>query len=723
MTDENFLDFIYGPQKGFICINTRSDDGSLDSERWLKWPEEKTFANKYNRIRSLEDVYCSVTVFSQPERSREDSAATTRVVWADADTCDPSNFRVQPSVIVQTSAGRWHVWWVLDMPVPASQAQDVARRIAYAHREQGCDVGWTLTKILRVPGTSNTKTDPPSPVTATYTDTVYTLDELLAAYPDDVEASTVQSGPVPEPLSEDECLALEADLEIWGLADLYVSRPQEGQSWSERAYRLELDMFRNGWTPQQVYSMMLRSPANKYNPDSAGLRTQTGVRIPKRHNPEAVLWAEVQKAYAEISEFPDPEPLPKTERPSFLSVDERALLADNPSWIDSYVSWALSRSPQSAPEYHHLLAYLLLSVALSDRISMHLKWGKTHPNLWGLIVGDSTRTRKTTAVNLFLSCVHRIERLDMSVLDIGSDATAEALVQVLGKRDGMVSLLHTDEVAEFFKENLVKNYRVGSLGTFTKVYDGDVPVVLRASKDSGNTTRAQSRFCFLGSGIRDEIAKNLTRDFFASGFLIRETWAVADPPRYQKGDSDLQEAQPDDKGNYDVDRDEMLAPVFAARTKFAHGTTMVLDPEALNRINKFADDLHTAAARIGDDILLAGVERLRDSVLKAAMLLSAVYKETTVGIYPTLCAIKQGEAWFNALVRMLGEVSNTEFGRKQDQVYKFIVSGDNHMQSESAIWRKFTMKPQEFNEVMTALQKAGLVRRSQSAQGKWEGLI
>lgn len=718
----SFFETIWAGQHGWVTINTKSDTGELDSERWLRWPEDSKFIEKYSDIRSSEDVYLSVAVFSEQERSNRDLNATTNVVWADADTCAPENFRVPPSVVVQTSTGRWHVWWVLDAPVAAAMAQDVAKRIAYAHKAQGCDLGWSSTKLLRVPGTSNTKTDPPFEVTATYTNRVYTLDELFEVYPEPAEVVSVSDAPVPIPLTEDECLALEPDLDLWGLADLYVSRPPEGASWSERAYRLECDMFRNGWDPRTVYSMMLRSPANKYNPDNAGQHTATGVRIPRRHNPEEVLWREVQTAWSEFSATDYVDPQPPTERPTLLTLDERELLSDNPSFVDNYVTWALSRSPQSAPEYHHSLAWMLLSTTLADRVFMELKWGRMHPNLWTIIVGDSTRTRKTTAANLFLSCVHRIESLDMGELDIGSDTTTEALVQVLGKRDGMVSLLHTDEIAGFFKENYVKNYRAGTLEQFTSIYDGTVPVVLRATKDSGNRRRARAIFNFLGVGIRSRVAEALSRDFFESGFLLRMTWAVADPPRYQRGDSDLALNEPDDVGNYDADRDELLNPIFDVRAKLPNPVAMTLAPDALERINTFAHAAHVYAQRFNDDILDAAVDRLRDSVLKSAMLLSIIYGEREIGLYSALCAIRQGEAWFASLNRMLGEVSNTEFGRRQDQVEKFVASGDNHMQSESAIYRKFTLKPQEFNEVMTALQKAGRVRRSPHAAGKWEVL-
>src|SRR5690606_13445514 len=114
---ETFFDSIYGDSEGFIDIVTRSDDGDLVSERWFEWPKDKSAVLKYCTVRNDEDVYCSVAVFSNELRSKEDVNAVARTVYADADTCHPSNFRIPPSIVVETSPGRWHCWWVLDEEV------------------------------------------------------------------------------------------------------------------------------------------------------------------------------------------------------------------------------------------------------------------------------------------------------------------------------------------------------------------------------------------------------------------------------------------------------------------------------------------------------------------------------------------------------------------------------------------------------------------------------
>lgn len=395
------------------------------------------------------------------------------------------------------------------------------------------------------------------------------------------------------------------------------------------------------------------------------------------------------------------------------------MVNDNPCWVDRYVEWGLSKSPDSAPTYHRTFGYMTLSTAFADRFYVHLRWGATHPNLWCLVLGDSTRTHKSAAMNAFLRCVKVIEEADMGQIDIGSDVTIEALVNELGKRDKQVSLIHTDEVAGFFTENMTKNYRAGTTEAFTKLYDGEVPVVLRATKGSGNRNRAETRLNFVGVGIRKRVAEILSRPHFESGFLMRMVWSVADPPRYKKGDSDLQLGS-DDGPMFDHALTDLMMPVLTRRSviNVDNAVQVKVEQDALERLNKFTHDLHVAA---DDEVLDAAVDRLRDSVLKAASLL-AYLDESPVTLYHVWHAIRQGELWFNDLRRMLGEVSSSSFEHTMNEVNRFIAAGDNHQRLESAIYRKFAFKPTEFNEVMSGLQKAGYIRRVPNAAQRWESI-
>jgi hypothetical protein len=81
-------------------------------------------------------------------------------LWADLDICHPDKLKVAPSIVVESSPGRWQAYWLLAEPIDKYGAENIAHRIAYWHKDDGCDQsGWDLTQLLRVPGTPNYKYD------------------------------------------------------------------------------------------------------------------------------------------------------------------------------------------------------------------------------------------------------------------------------------------------------------------------------------------------------------------------------------------------------------------------------------------------------------------------------------------------------------------------------------------------------------------------------------
>ena len=733
---KRFYEAIYGDSTGWVAVVTRSEySQDPDSEKWLELPRQFDYMVKYSELRAVEDVYCSTAVFSDKMRTKADTGAKSRVVYADADTCDPENFRLPPSIVVQTSEGRWHCWWVLDEEVSAAQASEASHRIAIAHEAQGCDKsGWIVSKILRVPGTTNSNHETPEPVTAYYSGQVYTLDTINDVYRDiDLTPRVTLTGERPEPVSQARLNELEQELETAGLSSLYLEKPHEGQSWSERLFKLELELFRMGMNPQEVFSVAKESSCNKYNPEYAGQHTQTGVSIPRRNDPDGVLWADVQKAYAEYEatkDIPTEEVIRKVAaKAEFLSIDERRLLKERPCFVDEYVAWVATRT-DSAETYQRTLSFLLLSSIFGNRGFISTPWGGTNLNIWALILGDSTHTRKTTAVKLYLKVLHAYEGITASMIDIGDDVTTEALLKTLGTRDGQVSVLHTDEVSGFFKENMAKNYRVGTLETFTALYDGEVPVVLRATKDSGNKNRARTVFNFVGIGIREHVAHILTKEHFESGFLARALWSVADPPAWSVQDEHLPLLDNTEDDEIEYNRDEqvdLFASDLAVRASLWSDTQpskFRFDKSAKTRINKWTED----GARYlidsdSDKVLRTAYDRLKWSVTKAATLLAMYDQSKTVTMTHTLHALAQAELWFNDMIRMSAEVSSSDFERRCDDVEQFISSGESRMRIESSVRKKFArLKPAECDEVIKALMLQGRIRRSPQARTKLEAL-
>ena len=146
----DIFELAYGEATGWAALIT--DLGTEHpAHRWVEWPREAKFIRRYVELRKNEDVYFTTTLYDGEERRTAEHATFGQVVYADADTCHPSKFRLPPSAVVETSPGKYHAYWRMDKVMPAATLAELSRLIATAHRDDGCDAGWIMTKILRVP--------------------------------------------------------------------------------------------------------------------------------------------------------------------------------------------------------------------------------------------------------------------------------------------------------------------------------------------------------------------------------------------------------------------------------------------------------------------------------------------------------------------------------------------------------------------------------------------
>lgn len=720
-----FLTTIYSGLEGYAPLVTRDEDGNLTSEKWFNLPDEFATMVKYANVRADEDLYYTPSVYRTPTRT--DKNATSRIVYTDADTCPPGKFRVPPSIVLETSPERYQALFVLDEIVPASEVSETSHRLAIAHKDDGCDIsGWITSKLLRVPGALNTKYAEPYTVTATYGGDVYTLDTINDVY-SDIETGhrVIATSDTPKPITGDKFLELENVILAHDLTNLYIHTPEPGQSWSNLAFRLELELFRAGLNELEVFSLMREAACNKFDPEkSEGHTTQSGQPIGKHNNPDAALWQQVRAAWAEFQETDGGigddivKPERATTKAVFLTEDERAHIKANPCFVDEYTAWVRSRT-QSAETYQRSFGWMLLSSVFGGRAYLPMKYREEKLNLWLLVLGNTTTSYKSTALKFYLRMVHAVEEQLGITIDIGSDATAEALIKSLGERDGQVSLLHTDEVNGFFQEVLTKNYRMGTLESYTALYDGAVPVVQRATKDAGNSKRADTVFQFAGVGIREKVAKTLTREHFESGFLARMLWTIADPPPRKPGEDRMEFADEEGGVEYDAERQRLLSTLIKRVKKWSGKPRPIRsDQPSQDRYHEWRTAAQTIVAGSYDkEVLEPSLERMSLSVLKASALIAMYNWHETITLTDTLHAIAQAELWFNDMVRMAREVSSSDFERKLNEFETFVGSG----KSDAAVRTRFAnVRPNEYREIMDSLRLQGRIRVSKDDRARWE---
>lgn len=111
------------------------------------------------------DCYFVPSVLGGPRRNKA-SYKESRVVWVDFDTPTETGQvptgEFEPSVVVSSSPGKYHMYWLLDSPEGPFPVEGANK---FLIQELGGDKsGFDCTQLLRVPGTLNYKYDPPNSV-------------------------------------------------------------------------------------------------------------------------------------------------------------------------------------------------------------------------------------------------------------------------------------------------------------------------------------------------------------------------------------------------------------------------------------------------------------------------------------------------------------------------------------------------------------------------------
>lgn len=145
------------------------------------------------------DIYFCPNAFSEPRRHTE-FALCSRHAHCDIDNADPSGYDPVPNILWETSPGRFQGIWIWLGTAEGRIAEQYSKNIVY--KQGGDKGGWSITKMLRVPGTLNHKSDYNRPVV-----TLRAYDEQPQVLPSSmsrIEKPKVGQKPMSGPASGDD---------------------------------------------------------------------------------------------------------------------------------------------------------------------------------------------------------------------------------------------------------------------------------------------------------------------------------------------------------------------------------------------------------------------------------------------------------------------------------------------------------------------------------------
>jgi len=710
-----FFKILFRESKGFICIASRENKPKAHfEEKFFRYTEDLETMLEYINIQSAKgDVWFSPMLYDSPRRAK-DTVLPCLAAWADLDQCHPDKLMIQPSITLESSPGRYQALWRFTEETNPYDAEDISKRIAYYHADEGVDKsGWDLTQLLRVPLTANYK----------YIDVLAEapIVNIFAISKNVYELEDFKEYPIPKGF-EYEAIPFPTEFPEGGdaskILDKYrLSLPPEVTTlvtskplddWSKALWRLEMLLAEGGLTREEIFVIAANAACNKYKRDDRS---------------EKLLWREVCKAYsrnvyqtAELYGTVDVE-----QFPPILNDRQRAAIKDYRTFVDDYYDWACSLG-DAAKQYHVAGGFILLSSLLSGSIALPTSFGTVYPNLWFMILADTTLTRKSTAMDI---AVDLLNDVDPEAL-LATDGSIEGLLTSLSVRPGRPSLFLRDEFSGLLEQMSKKDYYAGMAETLTKLYDGKYQKrILRKE-----TLEVRDPvMLILAGGIKGRIQELLTYDHVSSGFLPRFIFITAE--------SDTTNMKPlGPPTDVTLGKREQLVESLLRLHSFYAGQKITIDingkanllerkkflaqltPEAWKTYNEFEQQLLTNALKsYQKEILTPSVDRLSKSALKVAVLLSATRKmteEIIVEEIDILKAFAYAEEWGTYLIEVLHNIGKGAMERKINNILSTIRRSP--YTTRSAIMRAYHLTRYDADQIFDTLEQRGLIIRVRSGK-------
>lgn len=713
-----FFDAIFGDLTGYFCIGalTTTTDKRIMKEEFFSWPDQRDLALDFiQRFAMTHNMYFCPTLLVDPKRVKE-NAIQSWVAWADLDSCKPERLEHKATFVLETSPNRFQALWKFDEVVDPYDAEDISRRMAYKYAEYGCDTsGWDLTQLLRVPFTINHKytggaITGPTVKVVEVNKVQYSLTAMKSELPQAADFAKADI-PFPEldqmPSQTAPEIMEDHKLRLQPLAfHHFATEPDPGRkSWSEFLWQLEMFCIEAGMTREETFVVARDSAVNKYKRDG---------------RQEIQLWKEVCRAFVKFEAhlaIISPaiiEPL--------LSPEDREAAEANRTFIEEYIDWAKTVGDAS-PQYHQAGAFIILSSLLAGPIKLPTSFGIVLPNIWFLILADTTLTRKTTAMDLAMDLITEVDPDAM----MATDGSIEGLFSALQFRPGRPSIFLRDEFSGLLEQMTKKDYYAGMAETLTKLYDGKYQK--RILRRDVIEVKDPVLIIFAG-GIRDRILSLLQYEHVASGFLPRFVFITAE--------SDLGRIRPlgPPTGTTLEGRAEIVQQLFLLHSHYSAPQSITVNDKVLAAPSEWKAQLTNEAwalynhyenkmmsAALGSrmpDLMTPMFDRLSKSGLKAAILIAACRMEThlTVTEADINKAFYYVEYWRTCSLEVIENIGRTTNERLLQSIYRTIRKRQEGL-TRSEMMQTFHLNARDAESICMTLEQRGLITRRKSGRTEW----
>lgn len=269
----------------FVRVITASEDRFPENTYWFSTQELHASSFELRLTEKDREVYFSPNAYASRGRGTKDNVAPEiDCVWMESDD-EAFDWRLiteaVPSIVVQSSPGHHHLYWLLADAATRTRVERINRGLCYKYLTRDRS-GWDLSQLLRVPGYKNYKRAIVNTVIVVdwHPERRYSLDvfETVASKTD---TDKLEESAIPGTLPKlQDVLARWSDKFSKGLTDA-LKVPAADRS--RALWFLYNECQRIGMTREETFTLAASSVNNKFADDA--------------YNAESSLWRDVLSAY------------------------------------------------------------------------------------------------------------------------------------------------------------------------------------------------------------------------------------------------------------------------------------------------------------------------------------------------------------------------------------------------------------------------------------------
>lgn len=390
-------------------------------------------------------------------------------------------------------------------------------------------------------------------------------------------------------------------------------------------------------------------------------------------------------------------------------------------FVADYIAYASQRT-DAALEYHEAAALMLLSSVTPKMRAYLAQWPSGLPtNLYALLIGTTTRSRKSTVVSFVQDILSEV--VDDAMLP--DQFSPEAFVEQLAKRSGQPSVWLVDEFGEQLEAMIHKQYMKGAKGLLLTVYSGrDYTNERHSKRVKGGTTVIDSDVItdphlVVFGATTPTILDDLSSKDIETGLIPRFAVVMPEqqPPRKRVGQLD---------GTVMGQRDalvERLRRIYTWAQSCQPRPEVRFTEEALDVIDAFSREVEDAGEEIA--------ARLPAMAYKLAMLAAvgegAVPKVMHINVeaQDAELGVRVARRWHGYALRFAEQIGGLDLQQRRFEGWVGsalrIVRQKGGKASRSEVMNSLRLKSKDLDELQATLVGRNLVSVEQEASGPGGG--